>query len=49
MFIAEDLNLDVLGIFELRKALSQRDLIGAPSARQVNAQLSRWEALLGKG
>src|SRR5687768_7480927 len=40
---------DVLGIFELRKALSQRDLVGAPSARQVDTQLSRWEKLLGKG
>ena len=40
---------DVLGIFELRKALSQRDLVGAPSAKQVAAQLSRWEGLLGKG
>ena len=39
---------DVLGIFELRKALSQRDLTGAPSAKQVSAQLSRWEGLLGK-
>ena len=40
---------DVLGIFELRKALSQRDSVGAPSARQVDIQLSRWEKLLGKG
>ena len=39
---------DVLGNFELRQALSQRDLIGAPSAKQVNAQLSRWESVLGK-
>lgn len=40
---------DVRGIFELRKALSQRDLPGAPAARQVARQLGRWEKLLGKG
>lgn len=40
---------DVRGIFELRKALAQRDLIGAPALKQVARQLARWEKLLGKG
>jgi argininosuccinate lyase len=40
---------DVLTIFELRNALAQRELVGAPSAKQVSAQLSRWETALGKG
>jgi argininosuccinate lyase len=40
---------DVRGIFELRKAIAQRDLIGAPALKQVARQLARWEKLLGKG
>jgi argininosuccinate lyase len=40
---------DVCRIFELRKALAQRDLTGAPSAKQVGRQCARWEKLLGKG
>ncbi|HVK57413.1 MAG TPA: argininosuccinate lyase [Candidatus Kapabacteria bacterium] len=39
---------DVRGIFELRKAIAQRDLPGAPAAKQVARQLARWEKLLGK-
>lgn len=39
---------DVPGIFNLRKALAQRDLPGAPSARQVGRQLARWEKILRK-
>ena len=39
---------DVPKVFELRKAIAQRDLTGAPSARQVARQLARWEKLLGK-
>jgi argininosuccinate lyase len=39
---------DVRGIFELRKAIAQRDLIGAPALKQVARQLARWEKLLGK-
>jgi argininosuccinate lyase len=39
---------DVREIFELRKALAKRDLPGAPSAKQVNRQLARWEKALGK-
>lgn len=39
---------DVREIFHLRKALAQRDLTGAPSAKQVGRQLARWEKLLGE-
>jgi argininosuccinate lyase len=37
---------DVLEIFELRKALAQREIPGAPSARQVGRQFARWEKAL---
>jgi argininosuccinate lyase len=37
---------DVLAIFHLEKSLAQRDLPGAPSARQVQRQLARWEKIL---
>lgn len=37
---------DVLGIFKLRTALAQRELTGAPSARQVARQLTRWKKIL---
>jgi argininosuccinate lyase len=37
---------DVLNTFKLRNALAQRDLPGAPSARQVTRQLARWEKIL---
>ena len=40
---------DVVDIFKLRKALSQRDIPGAPSARQVARQLTRWEKMLSRG
>jgi argininosuccinate lyase len=33
---------DIVEVFDLRKALSQRDLTGAPSAWQVRRQLDRW-------
>lgn len=39
---------DVREIFDLRKAIAQRNLIGAPAAKQVRRQLVRWEKLLGK-
>jgi argininosuccinate lyase len=37
---------DVRDIFKLRAALSQRDIPGAPSARQVSRQLARWDKQL---
>jgi argininosuccinate lyase len=39
---------DVREVFDLRKAIAQRDLVGAPAAKQVRRQLARWEKLLGK-
>ncbi|HEX7858778.1 MAG TPA: argininosuccinate lyase [Verrucomicrobiae bacterium] len=39
---------DVRDIFQLRKALAKRDLPGAPSAKQVGRQLTRWEKILAR-
>ena len=44
--IESNFGADVLEIFKLRKALSQRDIPGAPSAKQVSRQLARWEKML---
>jgi argininosuccinate lyase len=38
---------DALGIFDLTHAMKQRNLTGAPAARQVARQIARWNKLLG--
>jgi argininosuccinate lyase len=37
---------DALKVFDLKKALAQRNLPGAPGTKQVQAQLARWQKLL---
>ncbi|MEO7299649.1 MAG: argininosuccinate lyase [Verrucomicrobiota bacterium] len=37
---------DALAVFDLKKAMSQRDLIGAPGTKEVAKQLDRWKKLL---
>ncbi|MDB6124884.1 MAG: argininosuccinate lyase [Pedosphaera sp.] len=37
---------DALAVFDLKKAMSQRDLIGAPGTKEVRKQLARWRGLL---
>jgi argininosuccinate lyase len=37
---------DVLQVFDLAKAMAQRDITGAPGTRQVARQLARWKKLL---
>jgi argininosuccinate lyase len=37
---------DALAVFDLKKAMSQRNLTGAPSAKEVAKQLARWRKLL---
>jgi argininosuccinate lyase len=39
---------DVLKIFDARRSLRRRELVGAPGPRQVAKQLSRWEKALRK-
>ncbi len=38
---------DVFGLLDVRKSIDSRQAIGAPSTRNVNAQLRRWNELLG--
>jgi argininosuccinate lyase len=37
---------DALGVFDLKQAMAQRNLTGAPGAKEVSKQLARWRKLL---
>ncbi len=37
---------DALSLFDLKKAIEKRNLVGAPSAREVKRQISRWNKSL---
>ena len=39
---------DVLEIFDLKKAMARRNLVGAPGTAQVRAQLAKWRKRLGQ-
>jgi len=39
---------DVLDVFDLKKAMAQRNLTGAPGTREVERQLARWKKILGE-
>ncbi len=39
---------DALAVFDLKKAMAARDLIGAPGTKQVVRQLARWQKLLAR-
>jgi argininosuccinate lyase len=38
---------DVSGVFDLKKAMSRREMIGAPGTAEVKKQLARWKKTLG--
>ena len=38
--------VDVANVFDVRRSLSQRRAIGAPSPKNVSAQIKRWRAKL---
>jgi len=38
---------DALGIFNLKRAMERRNIIGAPGTKEVTKQLARWRKLLG--
>lgn len=44
--IDKQFDADALRVFDLKKAMSLRDITGAPGARQVAQQLGRWKKLL---
>jgi argininosuccinate lyase len=37
---------DALGVFDLKRAMAKRNLIGAPGTKEVAKQLARWRKLL---
>lgn len=37
---------EALGVFDLKKALGRRNLVGAPASKQVGRQLARWRRVL---
>jgi argininosuccinate lyase len=38
---------DALGVFDLKRAMAQRNSIGAPGTREIARQLARWKKLVG--
>jgi argininosuccinate lyase len=38
---------DAMGIFNLKRAMERRNLIGAPGTKEVARQLERWRKMLG--
>ncbi len=42
------LDASLLEVFDLKKALARRDLIGAPGPQQVARQLARWRKILSR-
>ncbi|MGH7970601.1 MAG: argininosuccinate lyase [Limisphaerales bacterium] len=45
--VEKRMDWDVMKTFDLKRALSRRETIGAPGTREVRAQLARWKKLLG--
>ena len=45
---SERFGADATGVFHLEKAMSRRELVGAPGRRHVTRQLERWKKLLAK-
>jgi argininosuccinate lyase len=39
---------DALGVFDLRRAMAKRNLIGAPGTKEVARQLKRWREIFLK-
>jgi argininosuccinate lyase len=44
--VEKSFDQDSLGVFDLKRALSQRNLIGAPGTKEVRKQLARWRRKL---
>ena len=38
---------DARAVFDLRRAMSRRNLVGAPGTKELAKQLARWKKLLG--
>ena len=38
---------DVLQVFDVKHAMAQRNILGAPGTKEVGKQLARWRRILG--
>ena len=45
--VDKEFGADALEVFNLQKAMSQRNLVGAPGTKEVARQLARWKKTLG--
>jgi argininosuccinate lyase len=45
--LEENFGADVAAVFDLRKAMAKKNVIGAPGTTEVRRQLTRWAKLLG--
>ena len=45
--IEPEIGADAREIFDLKKALGRREMVGAPGTKELNKQLTRWRRLLG--
>ena len=43
--VDKNFGADALDVFNLQKAMSQRNIIGAPGTKEVAKQLARWEKI----
>ena len=41
-------DVDLANVFDVRHSLKQRNAIGAPSPRNITAQIKRWRKQLGQ-
>jgi len=46
--VEKSFGADALKVFDLKRALAQRNLIGAPGTKEVRRQLARWKKELAK-
>jgi len=47
--VNEAFGADAPDVFDLKRAMGQRNLIGAPGTKEVARQLARWKKLLEDG
>jgi argininosuccinate lyase len=45
--VDKNFSADILEVFDLKKAMAQRNLTGAPGTKEVAKQLAKWRKALG--
>jgi argininosuccinate lyase len=44
--VSKQFGHDALGVFDLKRAMARRNVVGAPGTKEVMEQLARWKKLL---